>query len=66
MGKAGRNAARRTAANFLNGIAVATLAAGCIGPALTQDADLWISALAVLASALLHAMALHLVSNLED
>ncbi len=66
MGKAGRNEMKRVGANFLNGAAVAMLAAGCIGPVVGQKSEIWISVLAVLVSATLHALALRLVGNVEE
>jgi cytochrome c biogenesis protein CcdA len=66
MGKAGRNEMKRVAANFLNGAAVAMLAAGCIGPVVAEVMDLGLSACAVLASAVMHAMALSIVGDVED
>jgi hypothetical protein len=66
MSKAGRNEMKRVAANFLNGAAVAMLAAGWIGPFIAQDAKVWMSALAVLISATMHTLALCLVRNVED
>lgn len=66
MSKAGRNEMKRVAANFFNGAAVAVLAAGCIGPVVAEVMDLRLSALAVLVSAIMHAMALNVVGDVED
>ena len=66
MGKAGRNEMKRAAANFFNGAAVAVLTAGFIGPIVAEEVDLRLSALAVLASAIMHAMALNIVGDVED
>jgi hypothetical protein len=66
MGKAGRNETKRVAANFLNGGAVAVLVTLCIGPIVANQWDLRIFALGGLASAILHAMALRTVRDVED
>ena len=66
MGKSGRNETKRVAANFFNGVAVAMLAAACIGPIVANHTDLRVFALGVLASAILHAMALRVVGDIED
>ena len=50
MGKAGRNETKRMTANFLNGSAVAILAAGAIGPVMANRPDFCTFALSVLAS----------------
>lgn len=65
MGKAGRNESKRIAANSLNGAAVAILAACCIGPAVTRNADVAICVLPVLASTVTHLLALRLASDVE-
>lgn len=66
MGKAGRNESKRVAANFLNGIAVALLMAGCIGPLLACDGRIWLVALAIIGSAAIHWTAVKLAGDLED
>lgn len=66
MGKAGRNETRRTGANFLNGIVVAVLVAGCVGPMLAGDSRIWTVILSIFASAGAHLTAVCLVGGLED
>lgn len=66
MGKAGRNETKRVAANFLNGVAIALLMAGCISPLLAGDERLWLAALAIIVSAAIHTAAVMLAGDLED
>ena len=66
MGKAGRNEAKRVAANFLSGIAVALIVAGCIGPLLAGEERVWLPVSALIASAAMHWMAQMFASDLED
>jgi hypothetical protein len=66
MGKAGRNETKRMAANFLNGAAVALLAAGYIGPLLTEDHQILVAVTALLGSWASHFMAVQLAGYLED
>ena len=54
MGKAGRNETKRVAANFLNGIAVALIVAGSIGPLLAGEERVWLPVSALIASAAMH------------
>lgn len=49
---------RRTTAQFLNGIAVATLVAGAVGPMMSGSAVATNVAVAILAAAALHGLAL--------
>lgn len=66
MGKAGRNESRRTAANFLNGIAVALLMVGYVGPLVAGDSRIWVAHLAIVASATAHFAAVRIAAGIED
>jgi hypothetical protein len=66
MGKAGRNEAKRVAANFLNGAAVAVVATGYIGPLMAGASNAWAAVAVILVSAGLHLLAARVVTGIED
>jgi hypothetical protein len=66
MSKAGRNEVRRTAANFLNGVATALVATGYLAPMVAGQSLGWMAVAVILASAALHALATRVVKTLED
>ncbi len=66
MSKAGRNEARKVAAGFLNGIAVAMLVAGLITPFLSNDLHVWRTVLTVVLAFAAHAAALVLVLKTDQ
>lgn len=66
MGKAGRNERRKVAAQYLNGLASAVVAAGVLGPAAAGQGNLAIAAVAASISVALHALARWTVAQVED
>lgn len=66
MGKAGRNERRKVAAQYLNGIALAVIASGFLGPLMTGNGDLRIAATAIVVSFGLHMLAGQSVALVED
>lgn len=66
MSEAGQNEARKVAAGFLNGIAVAVLAAGLITPLIGQDLQIWRSIAAVAIALGAHGLALALACQMQE
>lgn len=66
MGKMGRNELRKVTAHYLNGIAVAVVAAGCIAPALGHQSSVVIMTTSFASSVALHLIARGLVRSSED
>lgn len=56
---------RRLRAHFLNGIAIALIVAGAVGPFIAGQASPAVVAVALVLALVLHAMALAVVSNYE-
>ena len=66
MGKAGRNEMKKATAGFLNGVAVAVLASGCIIPVFGQNQWLSSSLCAVVGGLCLHLVARMMVRHIEE
>lgn len=66
MGKSGRNEQRKVAAQYLNGIALAVIASGVLGPLVTGSGGLGTITVAVAISLTLHVLARCAVAAVED
>ena len=66
MGKTGRNERRKVAAQYLNGIALAVIASGVLGPLVTGNGGLGTITAAVAVSLAMHALARRVVAGVED
>lgn len=66
MGKAGRNEMKKIAAGFLNGVAIAILATGCLAPAFGQTQWALSALIAAGLSLAVHILALAMVHGVED
>ena len=66
MGKTGRNERRKVAAQYLNGIALAVISLGVLGPLITGKGDLGTVSAAVAISFAAHALARWAVFRVED
>lgn len=66
MDKSSRNERRKVAAQYLNGIAIAVLVTGVVGPALGQFSEARTIVVAILASLALHLAARQAVGYIED
>ena len=66
MDKSSRNERRKVAAQYLNGVAIAVLVTGVVGPALGQFSEARTIVVAVLASLALHITARQAVRHIED
>lgn len=66
MGKTGRNERRKVAAQYLNGIALAVIVSGVLGPLVTGSGGLGTITAAIVISHAMHALARRVVAGAED
>lgn len=66
MGKTGRNERRKVAAQYLNGIALAVIVSGVLGPLVTGSGGLGTITAAIVISLAMHALARRVVAGVED